>query len=366
MKTITEQDFQREFLIHKELSSGKQDKTFTAMIDCPNNTPITLVLKEMNEKRAAVYQALCNMWNPHIAETYDVIKVEDRYIAVTEYICARGSEKETLTLSEYVNQQGSLDKQTALSVCIEICEGLEEFHNQGFVHRDLKPDNIMISDCTSDIPKIKIVDFGGAKAVNMRNIPDTTVVGTLGYQAPETISSSATNLSDIYSVGCILSFLLTGQEPGLVQYSGDHYIAAIIEKATNEDPSHRYADVIALRKSLQHELGDRLIDHIPVLRALPGFRTHTLWKELLAAFSYISMIFIGVVAFDKFGILGFIEFFMFYIIMQLIIIFNMGNLLRFVPNSIRRNNRRFMTFRVAAVMFSTFAPIIVDNLIGRA
>ena len=235
MKTITEQDFQREFLIHKELSSGKQDKTFTAMIDCPNNTPITLVLKEMNEKRAAVYQALCNMWNPHIAETYDVIKVEDRYIAVTEYICARGSEKETLTLSEYVNQQGALDKQTALSVCIEICEGLEEFHNQGFVHRDLKPDNIMISDCTSDIPKIKIVDFGGAKAVNMRNIPDTTVVGTLGtlgYQAPETISSSATNLSDIYSVGCILSFLLTGQEPGLVQYSGDHYIAAIIETIT--------------------------------------------------------------------------------------------------------------------------------------
>ena len=366
MRTLTEQEFQDEFLIHKELSPGRQYRTFTAMIGRPDDTPITVVLKEMNEKRAAVYEALCTMWDPYIAETYEVIKVDERYIAVTEYICANGSDKETLTLSEYVSRHGTLDKKAALSVCVQICEGLEEFHKQGFVHRDLKPDNIMISDCTGDIPKIKIVDFGGAKAVDMRNIPDTTVVGTLGYQAPETISSNATNRSDIYSIGCILSSLLTGKEPGLAHYSGDHYITAIIEKATNEDPSHRYADVTVLKKALTHELGVHIIDRIPVLRALPGFRTHTLWKELTAAFSYISMIFFAVAALDKFGISGFIEFFLFYIIVPLIVIFNMGDLLRFVPKSIRRNNRRFMVFKVAAVLFSTFAPIIVDNLIRRA
>ena len=366
MRTLTEQEFQDEFLIHKELSPGRQYRTFTAMIGRPDDTPITVVLKEMNEKRAAVYEALCAMWNPYIAETYEVIKVDDRYIAVMEYVYAVGREKETLTLSEYVSRHGTLDKKAALSVCVQICEGLEEFHKQGFVHRDLKPDNIMISDCTGDIPKIKIVDFGGAKAVDMRNIPDTTVVGTLGYQAPETISSNATNRSDIYSIGCILSSLLTGKEPGLAHYSGDHYITAIIEKATNEDPSHRYADVTVLKKALTHELGVHIIDRIPVLRALPGFRTHTLWKELTAAFSYISMIFFAVAALDKFGISGFIEIFLFYIIVPLIVIFNMGDLLRFVPKSIRRNNRRFMVFKVAAVLFSTFAPIIVDNLIRRA
>ena len=353
MTTLTEQEFRDAFLIHKELNSGKQYRTFTAMLDRPNDTPITVVLKEMNEKRAAVYEALCTMWDPYIAETYEVIKVDDRYIAVTEYVCAIGSDKETLTLSEYVSQNGALDKKAALSVCIQICEGLEDFHKRGFVHRDLKPDNIMISDCADDIPKIKIVDFGGAKAVDMRNIPDTTVVGTLGYQAPETISSNATNRSDIYSIGCILNFLLSGK---------DHYITAIIEKATNEDASHRYADVTTLKKALQHELGDHLIDRIPVLRSLPGFRTHTLRKELTAVFSYISMIFFAVAALDKFGISGFIEFFLFYIIVPLIVIFNMGNLLRFVPKSIRQNNRRFMIFKVTAVLFSTFAPIIVDNL----
>ena len=366
MTTLTGQEFRSKFLIHKELNSGKQYKTFTAMLDHPEDTPLTVVLKEMNEKRASVYEALCKIWNPYIAETYEVIKVDKRYLAVTEYICAGGSDKETLTLSEYVSRHGTLDKKAALSVCVQICEGLEEFHKQGFVHRDLKPDNIMISDYAGDIPKIKIVDFGGAKAVDMRNIPDTTVVGTLGYQAPETISSNATNRSDIYSIGCILSFLLTGKEPGLAHYSGDHYITAIIEKATNEDPSHRYADVTVLKKALTHELGVHIIDRIPVLRALPGFRTHTLWKELTAAFSYISMIFFAVAALDKFGISGFIEIFLFYIIVPLIVIFNMGDLLRFVPKSIRRNNRRFMIFKVAAVLFSTFAPIIVDNLIRRA
>ena len=366
MTTLTGQEFRSKFLIHKELNSGKQYKTFTAMLDHPEDTPLTVVLKEMNEKRASVYEALCKIWNPYIAETYEVIKVDKRYLAVTEYICAGGSDKETLTLSEYVKLHGALDKKSALSLCVQLCEGLEEFHKRGFVHRDLKPDNIMISDYAGDIPKIKIVDFGGAKAVDMRNIPDTTVVGTLGYQAPETISSNATNRSDIYSIGCILSSLLTDKEPGLAHYSGDHYITAIIEKATNEDPSHRYADVTVLKKALTHELGVHIIDRIPVLRALPGFRTHTLWKELTAAFSYISMIFFAVAALDKFGISGFIEIFLFYIIVPLIVIFNMGDLLRFVPKSIRRNNRRFMIFKVAAVLFSTFAPIIVDNLIRRA
>ncbi len=365
MRTLTEPELYSEFLIHKELSSGKQYRIFTAMIYRPNDTPITVVLKEMNEKRAAVYEAMCTMWNPYIAETYDVIKVYDRYFAVTEYVCAKGSNKETLTLSEYVLQNGTIDRTAALSVCVQICKGLEKFHKCGYVHRDLKPDNIMIEDITGDVPIIKIVDFGGAKAVDLSCLADTTVIGTLGYQAPETISTNATNCSDIYSIGCILNFLLTGQEPGLIQYKGDHHIAAIIEKATNEDPSHRYTDVTALCKTLQHEIGTYRIDRIPILRILPGFRTHTLWKELLASFAYISMIFIGIIAFDKFGVSGIVEIFLFYIIVPLIVIFNMGNLLRFIPRSIRRSNRQFMIFRVAVILFSTFAPIIVDYLIGR-
>ncbi|MBQ2604084.1 MAG: serine/threonine protein kinase [Clostridia bacterium] len=364
MKTITEQQFRDEFLIYKELSKGKQYRTYTAMVERSDSTPITLVLKEMSEKRAAVYESLTEMWNPYIAETYEVINIGEKYIAVTEYVCAEGCDKETLTLSQYVKEYGTLPVKSALFVCVQICEGLEKFHNCGFVHRDLKPDNIMISDCTSKIPKIKIIDFGGAKAVDNSHIADTTVIGTLGYQAPETISTYAVNRSDIYSIGCILNFLLTGQDLGITKYKDNHYIVSIIEKATNEDSSHRYANVTEMIKALRHEMGVRLIDRVPVLRILPGFRTHTFWKEIIGAFSYISMIYILFLAFKMFGIYGLFEVLIFYFISPLIIVFNMGNLLRFVPLGIRKDNRKFMIFRTVMIWFSIFAPIIVDSLRG--
>lgn len=366
MRTITDAEFQNEFLIYKELSNNNNYRTFTAMKDNPSGTPITFVLKELTEKRAAVYEELSKMWAPHVSQIYEVIKVDNRYIAVTEYVCTHNSAQETLTLTEYIKKHNTLDEPAALSVCIQICEGLEEFHKRGFVHRDLKPDNIMIADDSTDIPKIKIIDFGGAKAVNIHNTPDTTVIGTLGYQAPETISSAATGRSDIYSIGCILSFMLTGQEYGFAHYRKNHYIAAIIEKAANDDPSHRYQSAASMKKTLEHELGVHLSDRIPILRALPGFRTHTGWKEFLAIFGHVSMIFICVIAFDKFSVEGLLEMFLFYYIVPLVVIFNMGNLLRFVPKTVRENNRSFMIFRTAAILMSIFGPIIVDSILGRA
>ncbi len=366
MRTITESEFQNEFLIYKELSNNNNCRTYTAMKDDPNGTPRIFVLKEMNEKRAAVYEELSKIWSPYVSQVYEVLKVDNKYIAVTEYVCTHNSIQETMTLTEYIEKDNTFDQSTALSVCIQICSGLEEFHKRGFVHRDLKPDNIMIADDSKDIPKIKIIDFGGAKTANILMTPDTTVIGTLGYQAPETISSAATGASDIYSIGCILSFMLTGQELGFTHYKKNHYIAAIIEKAANDDPSHRYSSVASMKKALEHELSIRLSDRIPIVRAMPGFRTHTGWKEFLAIFGYVSMIFICVIAYDKFGIGGLLELFGFYFIVPLIFIFNMGNLLRFVPNTIRGNNRRFMIFRTAALLLSLFAPIFVDSIIGRA
>lgn len=373
MRTITEKIFTDEYLIHKELSQDKQYKTFTAMRERSNGEPFMIVLKELDEKRAAVYEALTGMWNPYIADTYDIFKVvntdnpeKHRYIAVTEYVYAVGCPyEETMSLSQFVKRNGTLSKKTALSVCIQLCKGLAEFHRKGFVHRDLKPDNIMISQYNHDTPQIKIVDFGGAKPVNINSLSDTTVVGTLGYQAPESLSSVTTNRADIYSIGCILNFMLTGQEPGLVRYKEDHYIAAIIEKAANEDSSHRYASVTALQKALEHESGIGRIDRTPILRTLPGFRTHTIWKELIASLSYISMILVAVISFNLFGIVGIFEIFFFYVIVPLIVIFNMGNLLRFVPGSIRRSNQQFLILRVAILLFSVFAPIVVDTLLGR-
>ena len=298
MRTITEEDFSREYLIYKTLTSDKEYKTYIAMREDAEGNPFAVILKELSEKRVAVYQELCGIWNPYIASTYDILEVSSpadgktsRYLAVTEYVTAAGSYgAESITLTEFVRNNGILPEKTALYICIQLCEGLNDFHKRGFVHRDLKPDNIMISEYDPQFPKIKIVDFGGGKQINPAHLSDTTVIGTLGFQAPESVSSGTTNRSDIYSIGCLLHFMLTGQEPGLNRYQGNHYLVSIIEKAISTDPYSRYASVTAMKKQMEHEFGARLIDRIPLLRTVPGFRTHTLWKEIIAGLSYSTVL----------------------------------------------------------------------------
>ena len=372
MHMITEEEFSKEYLIYKDLTPEKDDKTYIAMKESSEGIPYAVILKELSEKRASVYQELCGLWNPYVANTYDIIEVisdidtqSNRYIAVTEYVLAAGcDDAESLSLAQFVQKNGSLQEGTALYIAIQICEGLKDFHKKGLVHRDIKPDNIMISEYDAHLPNIKIVDFGGGKQINPIHLSDTTVVGTLGYQAPESISSGTTNRSDIYSIGCLLNFLLTGQEPGITRYQGNHYIVSIIEKAISTDPYIRYASVTAMKKQLEHEFGTRWIDRIPLLRTIPGFRTHTLWKEIIAGLSYSSMILIFHITLDMFGVLGVFDIFSFYIVIPLIIGFNWGNLLRFFPESLRNNRSMFFLVRTLIIVTAIFAPMFVDPILG--
>ena len=224
----------------------------------------------------------------------------------------------------------------------------------------------MISEYDPHFPKIKIVDFGGGKQINPAHLSDTTVIGTLGFQAPESVSSGTTNRSDIYSIGCLLHFMLTGQEPGLNRYQGNHYLVSIIEKAISTDPYNRYASVTAMKKQMEHEFGARWIDRIPLLRTVPGFRTHTLWKEIIAGIIYSSLILIFHITLDMFGVLGVFDLFTFYIVIPLVIGFNWGNLLRFFPESLRNNRSMFFLARTLIILASVLAPMFVDPLLGGA
>jgi len=372
MKNLTREELHTEYLIYKELTPKKKYKTYLALKEHSDGMAYSVILKEMDEKRAGIYSYLSSVWNPYIASTYDIFLLSDsvspadnRFVAITENVCAEGHPEERLSLTQFIQNSGSLSENAALSVCVQICEGLKEFHKNGYVHRDLKPDNIMISKYDLQNPQIKIIDFGGAKSLSLSEYPDTTVIGTLGYQAPESLSSHTTNRADIYSIGCILNFMLTGAAPGTTNYTGNHYIVSIIEKATNEDPSHRYANVTALQKALEHELRIRILDQIPYIRALPGFRTHTLWKETIALLIYITVILAYTVCISAFDLWGFMELLIFYAIAPMIIIFNMGNLLRFFPKNVRQNNRLYFSIRVILLLASTFGIAFIDYLLGR-
>lgn len=369
MRTLSRDEFTSEFFVYQQLSIDKSHKTFSALAEGSDGIPFPVILKEIDEKRVAIYQELCGMWNPYLADTYEVLCISNgttteqlEYFAVTEYVYARNSPmEERLSLSQFVQKNGPVNEQTALLISVQFCDGLKEFHKKGFVHRDLKPDNIMISKYDSQFPQIKIVDFGGAKWNNPSRNSDTTVIGTLGYQAPESLTTQTTNRADIYSIGCILNFLLTGQEPGLVKYNKNHYIVSMIEKATNEDSSHRYNSVEELQKELNHLLGKRLFDRIPFVRALPGFRSNTLWKTILAGTIYICMIPIALIYSTP---VEFLELFVPYVVIPLVVFFNMGNLLRFFPQRLRKNNQLFFKIRVLIGLVSFFETILLERLIS--
>ncbi len=347
--------------IYEDLTPDKNWKTYVAFTK-ETNSFAPVILKEMDEKRAFIYQALMHMWNPHIANVYAVhplssSQIQENNQSETLFVAVTENAGDT-SLAKYVKNHGHLDLKTALSICCQICDGLSEFHKQGYVHRDIKPDNIMISTDNPSNPQIKIIDFGGAKEYDSQKNADTTIVGTQGYQAPESLSANTRPQSDIFSIGCVLNFMLTGQEPGIKRYTEIPAIVSIIEKATNEDYSSRYTSVDELKKILRHEMRSNTFDKIPIIRSIPGFRTHTHWKMVIAAFAYISFIYIiGIQILQRLYFEA-LEYSAFFFLIPLIMFFNLGNLLRFIPQNIRSNNRRFLIFRILVVVASFLIPFI--------
>jgi serine/threonine protein kinase len=141
------------------------------------------------------------------------------------------------TLSDAVPQAG-VDWSTAVDVVEEICDALRSAHAQQVIHRDMKPDNVFLARQPDGSAIVKVIDFGLAKDVG-EDGPALTmmgkVVGSAGYIAPEHIlgGRSFTEQSDVYAVGAILFFMLTGRRP----YQGMG-VPQIMQAQVNEKPPH--------------------------------------------------------------------------------------------------------------------------------
>jgi serine/threonine protein kinase len=140
--------------------------------------------------------------HPNIVQVFDVGEDEGRPFIVME--CVEGS-----TLAEELKQRGPLEPAEVVDLGIQICGGLEHAHAGGLVHRDIKPQNLLLrADGT-----VKIADFGIARAAETTRLTQAgSVLGTAAYLAPEqALGEEVTAAADIYSLGCVLYELLTGR-----------------------------------------------------------------------------------------------------------------------------------------------------------
>jgi serine/threonine protein kinase len=169
--------------------------------------------------------------HPNIATIYDFGETRDGvvYLAM-EYIHGR-------TLSEILAYDGALPSERAVSIARQVADALGAAHDLGIVHRDLKPDNIMVAQGRDGSDIIKVVDFGIAKAMmDLRGQLTRTgfVLGTPAYMSPEQIIGDPLDgRSDLYSLGCILFEMLTGQ----VTFAGASG-ESMVNRRLSEPPPH--------------------------------------------------------------------------------------------------------------------------------
>jgi serine/threonine-protein kinase len=149
-------------------------------------------------------RAVATMSHPNIVRIFDVGFVDTPQYIVMEYV-------EGITLKEYMNLNRRLSWQDTVHFCIQILRALDHAHNKGVVHRDIKPQNIMLlPDGT-----VKVMDFGIATIARDEILsPEGKTIGTAHYMSPEQAKGySATNQSDVYSCGIMLYEMLTGVKP---------------------------------------------------------------------------------------------------------------------------------------------------------
>ena len=177
-------------------------------------------------------QAAAGLMHPNIVNVYDVGEENGINYIVMELV-------EGITLKRYIEKKARLSVKEAVTIAIQIAMGIEAAHNNHIIHRDIKPQNVIISK----EGKVKVTDFGIAKAATSNTIT-SNVMGSVHYTSPEQARGGFSDeKSDIYSLGITLFEMLTGRVP----FNGDTTVAIAIKQIQEEMPSPReYVDDIPI------------------------------------------------------------------------------------------------------------------------
>lgn len=217
--------------IQEKIGTGGTADVYRAL-DRKLNRPVAIkVLKqEFSEndnfvsKFRSEAQSAAGLMHPNIVNVYDVGNEKGIYYIVMELV-------DGITLKKYIEKKSRLTVKEAVSIAIQVAMGLEAAHNNHIIHRDIKPQNIIISKDG----KVKMTDFGIAKAASSNTIT-SNVMGSVHYTSPEQARGGYSDAkSDIYSLGVTLFEMLTGRVP----FNGDTTVAIAIMHIQEPLPSPR-------------------------------------------------------------------------------------------------------------------------------
>lgn len=288
------------------------------------NTDELAVKRFVNESKA-VSMLSC----PNVVKIYDIVITNTLKYIVMEYI-------DGITLKDYIDKVGALSWKEAVHYVRQILIGLSHAHEKGIIHRDIKPQNIMLLKDGH----VKVTDFGIAKMPKAESLtlPDNAI-GTVNYVSPEQASGKTVDhKSDIYSVGVMLYEMVTGVLP----FVADSPVAVamkqvneqpqsprqknpqipigleqIILKSMSKDPEHRFANAAAMVKALEYFAKNPSVvfaqgEHTPIPPKTPGAKKQnksenkTMLPMILGVTMAFFVVMAGVIAYFVFsrGIIG--------------------------------------------------------------
>ena len=221
--------------------------------------------------------------HPNIVEMYDVGEDDGKYFIVMEYV-------EGKSLKSLIKKRGGLTLPETLDIMLQLTDGIACAHNSYIIHRDIKPQNIIILDDG----RVKITDFGIAQALNRHELTETnSVMGSVHYLPPEQANGTGTTIkSDIYSLGIVMFELLTGKVPfkgenaveiaikqmkdpmpSVREYKENipQSIENIILKATAKNPKNRYDSVLEMQEDIKTALREDRRDEPKIQFKYPEF-----------------------------------------------------------------------------------------------
>lgn len=194
-----------------------------------------LVLRRFPAPLSA-YETLCSIRCDNLPLIYDAVTCEDGMVVLEEYV-------DGLTVSQ-VMEGGRYRPAGARKVMRGVCRALRVLNERGLVHRDVKPDNVIV---TPD-GRVVLIDFNASRKVSDAR-RDTVVMGTVGYASPEQLGLSQSDArTDIYAAGVLLNVMVTGQHPSVTLAKGR--IGRIVRKCTAVNPAYRYASAEKLEEAL--------------------------------------------------------------------------------------------------------------------
>ena len=276
-------------------ADGIKEKTTIAR---DTETGRLVIKKNIAREQGKIYERFIGVGHKNVVPVLDVAYRYKMCVVILEYISG-------ITLEQNMKIKGVFSEKEAVNLLSQVAEGLEFIHGFEIIHRDINPANVLIS---SD-GIVKITDLGIARSKKENQSTDTTILGTVGYAAPEQFGFAQTDArTDIYSLGVLLNVLLTGKLPTVLTYNGK--LKTVIEKAIKISPQERYQTVAQFRDGMERlsESGRNtnktyVCEYMkqqgryifstektePDHRKIPGFRTGKLWKKIIACSIYIIM-----------------------------------------------------------------------------